>query len=59
MVYADGIDLDDPHPIVPVGVTCRLCDRTECAQRALPSLHQPLHVDPNTRRMTLYTVPPR
>ena len=59
LVYSDGIDLDDEHAIVPVGVTCRVCDRTECAQRTLPSLHQPLHVDPNTRRMTLYTVPPQ
>ena len=59
LVYADGVDLDTPHTVVPVGVTCRLCEREDCSQRALPSLHQPLHVDPDTRRMTLYTVPPR
>lgn len=59
LVYADGVDLGDTASIVPVGVACRVCDRTDCAERALPSLHQPFHVDPNTRRMTLYTVPPR
>lgn len=57
LVYADGIDLDAEHAIVPVGVTCRICDRIDCAQRTLPTLHQPLHVDPNTRRITLYTTP--
>ncbi|MCK6546663.1 short-chain fatty acyl-CoA regulator family protein [Myxococcota bacterium] len=59
MVYADGVDLEAEHAIVPVGVTCRVCERTECPQRTLPSLHQPLHVDPNTRRITLYTAPPQ
>jgi predicted transcriptional regulator len=57
LVYADGIDLQDEQAIVPVGVSCRVCERTNCAQRAQPSLHQPLHVDPNTRRTTLFTVP--
>jgi hypothetical protein len=57
LVYADGIDLTDEQALVPVGVACRVCDRTQCAQRAQPSMHQPLHVDPNTRRVTLYTVP--
>lgn len=56
LVYADGMDLHDEQAIVPVGVACRVCDRTQCAQRAQPSVHQPLRVDPNTRRMTLYTV---
>ena len=34
LVYSDGFDLDNPRLITPVGVTCRLCERTQCEQRA-------------------------
>jgi len=57
LVYADGIDLENPDIVEPVGVTCRLCERADCAQRVLPSVHQPLHVDPKVRGVNLYTVP--
>jgi predicted transcriptional regulator len=54
LVYADGFDLDNRDTLVPVGVTCRLCERTECEQRAVPSLKVPLHVDENQRGLSLY-----
>ena len=38
----------------PVGVTCRICERTDCEQRALPSIRQPLRVDENVRGASLY-----
>lgn len=34
LVYADGMNLAAPRTVVPVGVTCRLCERPNCAQRA-------------------------
>ena len=49
LVYSDGIDTTNPDTCVPVGVTCRLCERTDCEQRALPSLRVPLRVDENVR----------
>ena len=36
LAYSDGIDLVSDAAIVPVGVTCRVCDRTDCGQRAHP-----------------------
>jgi predicted transcriptional regulator/DNA-binding XRE family transcriptional regulator len=54
LVYSDGIDLDNPETCVPVGVTCRLCERTDCEQRALPSIKVPLRVDENRRGSSLY-----
>ncbi|MEZ4407032.1 MAG: short-chain fatty acyl-CoA regulator family protein [Polyangiales bacterium] len=56
LVYADGLDLDNPRIVVPVGVTCRICERHDCSQRAHPSLRQPLHIDENVRGQTLYTL---
>lgn len=56
LVYADGIDLDRiEDQIVPIGTTCRLCDRSDCDQRAFPSIQQPLHLDENVRGVGFYT----
>ena len=45
LVYSDGLDLDSPQAAVPVGVTCRMCDRKDCAQRAFPPVLQSLAPD--------------
>ncbi|MFO0651103.1 MAG: short-chain fatty acyl-CoA regulator family protein [Polyangiales bacterium] len=55
LVYSDGMDLSSPEAATPVGVTCRMCERPDCAQRAFPSLRQPLHIDENVRRLSLYS----
>ena len=52
LVYADGLVLEQPP--VPIGVTCRLCDRTDCEQRAFPPLHQPIQVEEDLRRSSFY-----
>lgn len=62
LVYADGVNLENVDTAaVPVGVTCRLCERAHCEQRALPSIRRPLHIDENVRGLSLYAMdePPR
>ncbi len=59
MVYSDGIDLDNTRMMTPVGVTCRLCERSDCEQRAFPSIRHPLQVDENVRGVSLYAPVPR
>ncbi len=54
LVYADGIDLEDKNAAVPVGVTCRLCEHLDCAQRAFPALTHPLRIDENVRGVSFY-----
>jgi predicted transcriptional regulator/DNA-binding XRE family transcriptional regulator len=54
LVYADGVDLESREAIVPVGLTCRLCERMDCEQRAFPALQHPLHVDENVRGVSFY-----
>ncbi|WP_437733875.1 helix-turn-helix domain-containing protein [Sorangium sp. So ce1335] len=54
LVYADGVDLDNIGAAVPVGVTCRTCERLDCAQRALPALQHPLRLDENRRGVSFY-----
>jgi predicted transcriptional regulator len=56
LVYADGFDLEAfDDQVVPIGVTCRLCERRDCDQRAFPSLQQPLKLDENVRGVGFYS----
>ena len=41
LVYADGLDLERREAATPVGSHCRQCPRSDCAQRAFPSLLEP------------------
>jgi hypothetical protein len=48
LVYAAGIDLE-AAPAAPVGVTCRLCERPDCAARAHPPIRRRLLIDEHRR----------
>jgi hypothetical protein len=59
LVYSDGVDLMNPDICIPIGTTCRTCERTDCEQRAVPSIKAPLVVDENIRGSSLYATPRR
>lgn len=54
--YADGLNLDDPQIITPIGVSCRTCPRQDCSDRAMPALAQRLIIDENKRGLSTYSV---
>lgn len=54
LVYADGVDLSNTAAAVPVGTTCRLCERMDCEARAFPSIRRPLRVDELVRSVSFY-----
>lgn len=56
LVYSEGLDLENAELFVPVGITCRLCERTDCHERAMPSLKQALDIDENVRGASLYAI---
>lgn len=58
LVYSDGVDLSNLKAAVPIGVTCRLCERMDCEQRAFPSLAHPLRIDENVRGVSFYAPAP-
>ena len=41
IVYADGFELGAAAAAVPVGTTCRLCERPDCTARVLRPFHPP------------------
>jgi predicted transcriptional regulator/transcriptional regulator with XRE-family HTH domain len=57
LVYADGVDVESREAVVPVGITCRLCERIDCEQRAFPPLHHPLTIDEHVRGVSFYVAP--
>ena len=52
VIYAAGLDLDGPA--TRIGVSCRICERTDCPQRAFPPLDRTLRVPVNDRRTVPY-----
>lgn len=59
LIYADGMDLEDAESVTPVGVTCRICERMNCEERAFPSVMQTLEIDEHARGRSLYAVLPK
>ncbi|WP_026342575.1 short-chain fatty acyl-CoA regulator family protein [Nocardia sp. BMG111209] len=45
LVYSHGLLVDDPRTVVPIGAGCKVCERTDCAQRAFPQLGRPVRAD--------------
>ncbi len=56
LVYADGLDLDRDRAFQPIGISCRICERAQCHQRAVPPLERHLVVDPNRRGTLPYEI---
>lgn len=54
IVYGDGLDLENMTGAVPIGVTCRLCERMDCRARAFPSLGQAMRIDENVRGVSFF-----
>ncbi len=53
-VYTENIDITDKKTEIPIGVSCRTCDRLDCSQRAFPPLHKKFDVDVNSRGVSVY-----
>jgi XRE family transcriptional regulator, fatty acid utilization regulator len=56
LVYSDGLDIRNDAAFEPIGVSCRICERRDCHQRAVPPLERPLSVDPNERGLLPYRI---
>ena len=54
-VYADGLDLAGTGA-TPIGVSCRICPRADCDQRAFPPAMLGIHIDPDRRDVVPYRV---
>ncbi|MFB7307391.1 short-chain fatty acyl-CoA regulator family protein [Streptomyces sp. NPDC056192] len=56
LVYSDGLDLGNASAATPIGMGCRICERLDCPQRAVPPLGRPLTIDENSSTFVPYPV---
>lgn len=56
-VYADGLDLNNRNVFDPIGISCRICERSNCPQRAVPPLKAQLSFHPYSRSIQPYIIP--
>jgi XRE family transcriptional regulator, fatty acid utilization regulator len=54
LIYAKRLDLNTVEAM-PIGISCRLCERPACPQRAAPPVLRALHVDESTRTVSPFT----
>jgi hypothetical protein len=56
LVYAQEMPFSDPRKMtIPVGVSCRFCERTDCNQRAAPSLKFAFNIDATTKKDNFFS----
>ena len=56
LVYADGLDLGQDRAFEPIGISCRICERTDCHQRSVPPLEKRISIHPERRDILPYTL---
>ncbi len=56
LVYADHMDISNAQSFEPIGISCRICERTDCHQRSVPPLERRLTINENARGVLPYDV---
>ncbi len=56
LVYADDLDVQNEAAFEPIGISCRICPRENCHQRAVPPLERSLDIDHNARGIIPYSI---
>ncbi len=55
-IYADGLDVGTGRAATKIGISCRLCPRDDCDQRAFPPSDRNIIVDPDRREIVPYRI---
>jgi XRE family transcriptional regulator, fatty acid utilization regulator len=55
-IYADGLALASPAAATRIGISCRICPRPDCDQRAFPPSDREIIVDPDHRAVVPYRI---
>ena len=54
LTYSEGMDLQNKRLETPIGVSCRICPRMDCQQRAFPPIDKDLKLDITYRGTSPY-----
>jgi hypothetical protein len=56
LVYAEDLDLSSEARFDPIGISCRICERRDCAQRSVPPVAARIEITPDHREIVPYTI---
>ncbi|MFV2054037.1 helix-turn-helix domain-containing protein [Aliiroseovarius sp. YM-037] len=56
IVYGDDLKVNLLEAYDKIGISCRICNRTECPQRAVPPIDRNILVDTHTRRIVPFRI---
>ncbi|MBV1864098.1 MAG: DUF2083 domain-containing protein [Rhodobacteraceae bacterium] len=56
LIYTDDLDLENTRAFEPIGISCRICERTHCHQRSVPPLKRALKIDHNRHGVLPYGI---
>lgn len=56
IIYADDLDTRNEAAFEPIGVSCRICERPNCHQRATPPLKRALQINTDRRDTIPYSL---
>ncbi len=54
LTYSEGMDLNNKKLETPIGISCRICPRVDCQQRAFPPIDKDLKLDISYRGTSPY-----
>lgn len=57
-IYADALNLHNRGASTPIGVSCRICSRVDCDQRAYPPSDKEIMIEPSLREIVPYRIKP-
>jgi len=55
VVYADELNLENTDSYDPIGISCRICERTGCLHRSVPPIGKTLRIDPSKRSVVPFS----
>ena len=58
LIYSAGIDLTNDEAVVPIGTSCRVCERSNCSQRAFPPIGRKIQINEFERAFLPYQFEP-
>jgi predicted transcriptional regulator/DNA-binding XRE family transcriptional regulator len=55
VVYADELNLENKDSYDPIGVSCRICERTACQHRSVPPIGKTLRIETSKRSVVPFS----
>lgn len=56
LIYADDLNVTSDKAFSPIGISCRICERADCIQRAVPPISKQIRINHSDRKIVPYSM---